>query len=132
MLGLSGGVLVGTGTAAFITLLDIVPRLSQITNTQNLIRLYERIIVVGIVSITLYHFLGSGLNMNRIALIPLGFILGTFIGLLASALAEVINVMPVLERRLKLGEYVYYALLSISLGKVVGSLVYWLVLVDYR
>lgn len=126
--GISGGALVGTAAAAFITLLDIVPRLAQLTNSSRLIRFYESILISSTVSITLLYFTGISINLFKILLIPIGFTLGAFVGLLASALAEVINVIPVLVRRLKIRKHVYIALFSISLGKVVGSLIYWLIL----
>ncbi|MTI49181.1 stage V sporulation protein AB [Sporosalibacterium faouarense] len=130
--GLSGGALVGTASAAFITLLDIIPRLAQVTNSQHLIRLYERVIVTSGVIITFFHLLGISINLNKYLIIPIGFIMGAFVGLLASALAEVINVIPVLVRTLKIRSYVYYALLAISLGKMIGSLIDWLVLANYN
>lgn len=131
IIGLSGGAIVGTASAAFITLLDIIPRLAQVTKSNNLIRLYERVLITSTVVTTLFHFLDISFNFHRVILIPIGFVIGTFIGLLASALAEVINVIPVLVRRLKIGSHVYYALLAISLGKMMGSLIFWIVLVNY-
>lgn len=128
LFGLSGGALVGTSGAAFITLLDIIPRLAQLTNSSKLIRFYQSILITSTVGITLCYFLGLSVNFYKIILIPIGFTLGVFVGLLASALAEVINVIPVLVRRLKIRKHVFIALFALSLGKVIGSLVYWLIL----
>lgn len=126
----SGGITVGTAIASFITLLDIVPRLSQITNSFNLIVFYERILVSSAVMTTLLHFLGVEMAVGKLILIPIGLFIGAFIGLLAAALAEVLNVIPVLERNLNLGTLIYIPLLGLSLGKVVGSLINWLVITN--
>ncbi len=128
LFGVSGGALVGTSGAAFITLLDIIPRLAQLTNSSRLIRFYQGILITSTVLITLLYFLGMSISIFKIMLIPFGFTLGVFVGLLASALAEVINVIPVLVRRLKIRKHVFIALFALSLGKVIGSLVYWLIL----
>lgn len=132
LLGVCGGALVGTSAAAFITLLDIVPRLSQITNSSKSIHIYERTLVISTVFITLADFIGFSLKLNKYSLIPIGLIVGIFVGLLASALAEVLNVIPILSRRVKLGDYVYYIIFFISLGKVAGSFMYWIILVKYN
>ncbi|MTI70922.1 MAG: stage V sporulation protein AB [Firmicutes bacterium] len=126
LIGLSGGILVGTALASFITLLDIVPRLAQVSNTSFLISFYQIIMTLSIVVVTLSHFFEYSLHLTKYITMPIGLIIGVFVGLLAAALAEVLNVIPILERRTKLGKNIYYCLLGISLGKVFGSLFYWL------
>ncbi|MTI66032.1 MAG: stage V sporulation protein AB [Firmicutes bacterium] len=126
LIGLSGGILVGTALASFITLLDIVPRLAQVSDTSFLIPFYQLVMTLSIVVVTLSHFFEYSLHLTKYITMPIGLIIGVFVGLLAAALAEVLNVIPILERRTKLGKKIYYCLLGISLGKVFGSLFYWL------
>jgi len=128
IIAVSGGIVVGSAAAAFITLLDVFPRLVQLSDTRGKINIYERIVIFAMPITTLIHFLGISFKMGELILIPIGVILGIFIGLLASALAEVINVIPILIRRLKVKEYVYYVLVSMAVGKVVGSLFHWVIL----
>ena len=52
---------------------------------------------------------------------------GVFVGVLAVALAEVLNVMPVMLRRSRLTQGLPWLLLAFALGKMAGSLVYFLV-----
>ena len=66
--------------------------------------------------------------MGKIVVVGVGFLMGGFIGLLASALTEVLNVIPVLLGRLNLQDYTKYILISLASGKVVGSLLYWIFL----
>mgnify|MGYP001459848372 FL=1 len=47
IIGISAGLTVGGALAAFITLLDFIPRLIQLTNTRKLIKLYQNIFALG-------------------------------------------------------------------------------------
>jgi len=51
-----------------------------------------------------------------------GLFCGVFIGLLAAALTEVLNVLPVLAKRLGMRSYLFGLLLAMILGKMTGSL----------
>ncbi|WP_051531037.1 stage V sporulation protein AB [Clostridiisalibacter paucivorans] len=124
--GLAGGLATGTAVASFITLLDIVPRLSQLTNSYQYISFYEKIITMGVVVTTILSFLGLNINISKLVIVPIGLLSGVFIGLIAAALAEVVNVLPILKRRLKLSVYLKYTIIAIALGKTFGSLFYWI------
>ncbi|MBS4539621.1 stage V sporulation protein AB [Clostridium sp. D2Q-11] len=128
IIGIAGGITVGTAIASFLTLLDLVPRLAQVSDSSNLIVFYERVLVSSVVLITVVEFFYISIFSSKLLLIPIGVLLGAFIGLLAAALAEVLNVIPVLEKRFKLGDLVHIPVLAISLGKVIGSLLDWLIL----
>lgn len=121
--GLSGGILVGTATAAFITLLEVVPRLAQVSNTSEKVKVYEIVLTISVTLTSLFHLLGWDLKINsKLIIIPLMFILGSFIGMLASALAEVLNVLPIMLRRAKIQKYAIAILIAIALGKMAGSI----------
>lgn len=126
LIGLGGGLLEGAGVASFLTLLDIVPRLTQLTNSYKYVSFYQNILIISSVSVTLGLFFNIKLYLSKFLLIPIGLFFGMYIGLLAGALAEILNVIPVLERRLKLKKNIYYPMIAISLGKVIGSLIQWL------
>ncbi|HHY90648.1 MAG TPA: stage V sporulation protein AC [Clostridiales bacterium] len=127
-IGLSEGFVVGTAFVAFLTILDIIPRLAQLTGTEAYMRVYEIAMIVTVVTISLADFLFLEFNMGKIVVVGVGFLMGGFIGLLASALTEVLNVIPVLLGRLNLQDYTKYILISLASGKVVGSLLYWIFL----
>ncbi|WP_425446072.1 stage V sporulation protein AB [Dethiothermospora halolimnae] len=128
LVGFSGGVVTGSAVGAFITLLDIVPRLAQISKSTTLIRFYEKLLTVTTTLTSILIFFQFKFNLNDIILIPIGTFIGIFVGLLAAALAEVINVIPILARRLRIRQYVFYVFISMALGKVVGSLIHWFIL----
>jgi len=51
--------------------------------------------------------------------------MGIFVGLLASALAEVLNVLPVIVRRFRIDGYLGFMIYSLIFGKILGSLLNW-------
>ncbi|MDR5660058.1 stage V sporulation protein AB [Serpentinicella sp. ANB-PHB4] len=129
IVGFGNGLIVGSGIVALITLLDIVPRLCQLTKTYKYIRQYEGIIILGSVIAAFLSLTDISIFNNRVyVVIIFGFFNGFFIGMLASALAEVMNVIPVIVRRFKIDGYVIYILYALIFGKVIGSLVDWLII----
>ncbi len=126
VVGLSNGIMVGAGIVALLSVLQIIPRFAQITRTYNYIRLYEDVIIVGAVVASIVSLVGIGINLGRFVVIIVGFSMGIFIGLLASALAEVLNVMPVIIRRFRLDGYTIFIVYSLIFGKVIGSFLNWL------
>ena len=55
----------------------------------------------------------------------LGIAVGVFVGCQAVALAEILNVFPIMFRRMKLKKGLSLALTAMALGKVAGSLFYF-------
>lgn len=125
-IGLSEGIVVGSALVAFLTLLDIVPRLAQLSSSEGSMKLFERIIIFSGTIIPLVGFLEINLHIGNFLVGVIGFTTGIYIGSLAAALAEVTNVIPVLVNRFRLNNYVKYIFFSLASGKVVGSLIYWM------
>lgn len=128
LIAFGGGVTVGTATSAFISILLIVPRLAQITDTREKIHIYRITLVISSILAILAYFFKVPLYLPKIVTIPIGLFLGIFTGLLSSALAEVLNVIPVLSKRLKIKDSLKYVVWALLAGKVVGSLVFWILL----
>ncbi|MCU5426799.1 stage V sporulation protein AB [Bacillus cereus] len=59
-------------------------------------------------------------------LVVLGIFCGTFIGMLAAALTEVLNVLPILAKRVGVEGKIVVLLIALVLGKVIGSLFHWI------
>lgn len=128
--GLAGGVAVGTGLVAFITVLDIVPRLAQLIKGPKHIKLFQRALILGMVTFTLLDFRGIVVNLPIVFIAIYGVFAGIFIGLLAAALTEVLNVLPVLAKRLNMTNAILLLLMAMVLGKVAGSLFHWIIYVS--
>lgn len=128
VIAFGGGITVGSAAAAFITILLIVPRLAQLTDTRGYIKVYEATIIIAFIVSMIIYFTELHMNFPKFLVIILGLIYGTFVGLLSSALAEVLNVIPVLSKKLKIKESLRYVIWALMAGKVSGSLFYWLYL----
>lgn len=126
IIAFGGGITVASAAAAFITLLEVVPRLVEISDTRDNIKTYQYAIVSGFVLSTIIYFSEFHLNLSKYVAIPTGFIYGVFIGLLSSALAEVLNVIPVLAKKFKLKNHLKYVIATLMAGKVVGSIFFWI------
>lgn len=126
LIGFGGGVGVGAAAAAFITILQIVPRLVQLTRTNKYIKVYYWSIISGFIIFTLTYFFEFHLNISKYITSVIGFVYGVFIGLLSSALAEVLNVIPILANKFKIKKKLNYMVFTLMIGKVAGSLYYWL------
>jgi stage V sporulation protein AB len=129
-LGFSGGIAVGSGFVAFLTVLGIVPRLVQMTKTHKFIRGYESAIILGAIVASWVSLRDITILAPALLLIPIGLAFGIFIGMLAAALTEVLNVLPILAKRIGFGQQVIILLMAIVFGKVLGSLFHWLYFVN--
>lgn len=125
--GFSSGILVSAGVFAFIAAIGIVPRLAKRTETQRFTPLYEDVITLGGLFGTTAMFIDYRLPPIPFLAAAYALLTGIFVGVLAVALAEVLNVMPVMLRRSRLTKGLPWLLLAFALGKTVGSLVYFLV-----
>ncbi len=132
LLGLSGGITVGSAAAAFLTLLKLVPRITQVTETNEYIKLFEYVMIIGATIFSFIYFSQFSFKVSKYICIPIGLVMGTFLGLFTSALAEVLNVIPVFAKKFKAKNELKYIIAALILGKLAGSLYYWLVFVKEK
>lgn len=123
----ASGLMVSAGVFAFIAAIGIVPRMAWRTGTRHYVRFYEDVIVLGGLFGTTTMFVDYRLPPWWWLIIAVAALEGVFVGVLAMALTEVLNVMPILMRRTRLTKGLQWIILSFALGKVAGSLIYYLV-----
>lgn len=127
MIGLCAGGVIAAGVFAFIVTIGVVVRLIGKTHTAKHIRLVEDCIVLGGAAgniVNLYKIPVPG-GMTVLALLGVGA--GIFVGCLIMSLAETLNALPVLSRRIRLATGLQYVILSMAAGKGIGALLYfWL------
>lgn len=128
--GLAGGLAVGSGFVAFLTVLGVIPRLTQLTKTMKWIAMYERGVVLGAVVSSWISLRDPLLSFPPIVTSVIGLLSGVFVGMLAAALTEVLNVFPILAKRLGIDEQIVMLLMAMVFGKVAGSLFHWIYFVD--
>lgn len=124
---IASGLMVSAGVFAFIAAIGIIPRMAWRTRTRQYVRFYEDIIVLGGLFGTTAMFVDYRLPPWDFLLGAVALFNGLFVGVLAMALTEVLNVMPILMRRARLTKGLQWVILSFAIGKVVGSLVYYFI-----
>lgn len=128
-IGLSAGGVIAAGVFAFIAIIGVYPRLIGKTHTKRHIFLYETIIIVGGILgnvLDIYEFpIASGGAVCTALMAVFGLSVGIFVGCLVMSLAETLKALPVINRRIHLAVGIQYLILSIAVGKITGSLIYF-------
>jgi stage V sporulation protein AB len=126
-IGFAGGIAVGGAFVAFLVVLDIIPRLAQISRSYAKLHWFEGSVVAGAVFWTSGDFYEWAFYLNPMGTAFVGCFAGIFVGMLAAALTEVLNVLPILAKRMHLSGYLIWFLMSMVMGKVAGSLFDWII-----
>lgn len=126
-IGLSAGGVISAGIFAFLTTIGVIPRLIGKTKTTRKwqIILYENVLVLGGVLGNLLDLHKFSIPGNQFFMGLFGLCTGIFIGCLVMSLAETLKALPIMNRRVGLAVGIQYVVLSIALGKVFGSMVYF-------
>lgn len=143
ILGTSYGLLAAAGVFTVLVAVGLVPRFAGKTHTAKKVILYEEMIIFGTVSgalvsifpeyaqfaafwqqrlpqhMRLWNVLGTGAEA------VFGLFSGMFIGCLALAIAEMLDSIPILSRRISFRHGMGLAILSMAAGKLCGSLLYF-------
>jgi stage V sporulation protein AB len=130
LVGLSGGLAVGAGFVAFLAVLGVIPRLTQLTKTMKMIHFYEWAVVSGAIGGTIGSLRDPILHITAFITVPIGLAAGTFVGMLAAGLTEALNVFPILAKRVRIEDRIVILIMAIVIGKIVGSLFQWIYFID--
>ncbi len=129
-IGLASGLSVGAGFVAFLTVLGVIPRLTQLSKSMRMIKYYEWAIIFGVLIGVQASLRDPSLHISSYFLIPLGLTGGVFVGMLAAGLTEVVNVFPILAKRIRVDGQIIILVMAIVLGKIFGSIFQWLYFVQ--
>ena len=127
VLSFASGVAIAAGVFAFIAAIGIIPRMAQRTETEAYIPFYENAVLLGGAFGCSPLVLQYQIPIGCMGTVLFAFLCGIFMGVLAMALAEVLNVIPILMRRIRLTKGIPLLILSFACGKLCGSLLYFLV-----
>ncbi|WP_028399524.1 stage V sporulation protein AB [Ectobacillus panaciterrae] len=125
-IGFAGGIAVGGGFVAFLTVLGVIPRLTQLTKSIKFIHVYEWAVVTGALCGGWVSLRDTVFFASVYWLILIGLFCGIFVGMLAAALTEVLNVLPILAKRVRVEDRIVILLIALVLGKILGSLFHWI------
>lgn len=124
-LAFSSGIVLSGGVFALIASIGVVPRFADKTGTRDYIRHYERSIILGGIGGTLALSFCFHIPIGKIGVMLFSLAVGIFVGCLAVSLAEILDVIPILTRRGKIAAGLPFFMLSIALGKLAGSIIYY-------
>ena len=127
VIGFSGGVVISGAVFALITVLGIVPRFAKKTGTVGYVKVYEEAIIIGGICASLCSLFKPHIPVGKTGAVIFSLCVGVFLGCFAVSLAEVLNTIPILMRRARLMQGMLYFVLALALGKMMGSLLYFLV-----
>ena len=143
LLSVSYGLLSSAGVFTVLVAIGLVPRFVGKTHTARKVFLYEEMVILGTLTgcfVTVYseysqfgafwqqHYPGQEtvwLSLGTVLQIAFGLFSGMFIGCLALAIAEMLDSIPILTRRISFRHGIGLAVLSMALGKLCGSLLYF-------
>ncbi|MDO4291810.1 MAG: stage V sporulation protein AB [Eubacteriales bacterium] len=139
--GLGAGILVSAGVFTVLLSVGLVPRFAGQTHTGDKIFLYEEMVVAGTLSGSLLSLFAAPLRAWQDAALwtgtalwqgaayflqaAFGLFSGVFVGCLALAIAEMLDSVPILTRRIRFRRGLGLLVLSVALGKLFGSLLYF-------
>ena len=144
--GLGAGILVSAGVFTVLLSVGLVPRFAGKTHTGEKIFLYEEMIVLGTLTGCFWSVypeisrkgfwfagrwlgraFGEGVRGSAVGVlyILLGLFAGVFVGCLALAVAEMLDSIPILTRRIGYRHGLGLMVLAVALGKLTGSLLYF-------
>lgn len=124
-IGLSAGGIIAAGVFAFLAIIGVFPRLMGRTGTKRIL-LYETLIILGGVWGNLSDLYELPIGIGGSGMLGIfGLASGIFVGCLVMSLAETLKALPVINRRIHLAVGLQYVILSVALGKLAGSLVYF-------
>ena len=126
-LGLSGGAIVGTGISAFITILGVLVRVMDLSKTQRYGYVYKIAILLGSLVSTYIYIFELSIKANPVWLSIVGLFMGVFVGMVASALAETLDVLPFSSTYIGINRWVYLWIIALIFGKIIGSIIYWII-----
>ena len=126
IIGLGAGTVVAGGVVAFISIIGIIPIMAYRTKTSHYMMWYENMIILGSILGSILTCWEIPLPIGPIVTVILLFAYGNFIGVLIIALAEVLDVIPIFNRRIKMRKGISLIVLALAAGKLVGSLCYWI------
>lgn len=141
--GASYGMLSSAGVFTVLVAVGLVPRFAGKTHTAKRIVLYEEMVIFGTLSgcvlsiFARYCQFGAWwqnrypdkidllLGIGAFCQAVYGLFAGMFIGCLALAIAEMLDSIPIMTRRISFRHGIGLAVLGIAAGKLCGSLLYF-------
>ena len=147
IVGISFGVFAAGGVFTVLISVGLIPRFAGKFHVSRKVFLFEEAVALGVIAGTFFsvfdrygrigefvkdrQLFGAGTDgiwtgIGATAVMVFGLFAGIFVGCLALAIAEMLNTIPIFARRIGFRHGLGIVVLSIALGKVAGSLLYFI------
>lgn len=125
--GLASGFAVASGTFAFLIIIGVIPRMvGKCNRAAEVLHFENAVIGGGIFGTVMSLFPEISLPLGPLFLCVYGLASGIFVGCLAVALAEILDIFPITFRRIGLKEGLSCIMTAMAVGKCVGALFYFI------
>lgn len=126
LMGGACGLAVAGGIFSFVIMVGVIPRLQGRTRTAYAHKLYEYTVIAGAIIGNLIYLYVHTLPIGYLGLFLFGIFTGMYVGCMAMSLAEVLNILPIMSRRIHLKKGIALLVASMAVGKAIGA---WLQMV---
>ena len=147
VIGLSSGLIVSAGVFTVLISVGLIPRFAGKMHVARKIFVLEEMVVLGTLAggfcsiFSNWGMVGAFVRerelfgasatpgvwnlVGTVFLMIFGIFAGIFVGCLALAIAEMLNTIPIFARRIGFRHGLGIAILAVSIGKLLGSLIYF-------
>ncbi len=127
LFGIAAGSATTAGVFAFLMKIGIYPRMIGTSHTIRELAFYEWMIIGGILAGGFYSVYPElTLHVGSWFVVLWGACAGIYVGCVAAALSEVLNVFPVLFRRLHVDSGMPFYMVMMACGKMFGAFWYFM------
>lgn len=126
MISFSGGLIIAFGLVALIVGLNLIPRFAGITYTASHLRLYEKCLMAGAILGNVFTIYPLRLSVGGWMAGMIGLFGGIYLGSWVVALTEVIDMFPILSKKIDIKVGVRWIIVSTAIGKSLFSFLYYL------
>lgn len=125
IVGLGAGALTAAGYFAILAMVGVITRFANFSGTASHIRLYEKMLCLGGILGNLIWLFGMPFKMFSAFGILYGVLTGIFVGCFLVSLAEMVKGLPVFMKKAGLKKGMSAIIISLALGKSLGSIFYF-------
>ena len=125
VIGIGAGALTAAGYFAVVAAVGVITRFAEYTKTASKIRLYEMVLSIGAITGSIFIIFEPHIPLHKFVVLPIGFICGIFTGCFLLSLAEAVKGLPIFLRKGKIQKGISAIILSLAIGKTLGSLYYF-------
>lgn len=125
VLGVGAGAVTATGYFAILSVVGVITRFANFSGTASHIRLYEKVLCLGGVLGNLIWIFGCPIKMFLGIGVLYGILTGIFVGCFLVSLAEMVKGLPLFMRKSGLKKGFSAIIMSLAIGKSLGSIFYF-------